>query len=481
MSGSKGESSEVVPARRQIVVVGLSHRTAPVDVREKLSTGADLLPAVLARLGSRRELAEAMFLSTCNRVEVLASSQPNISDRNASRAIREALGEFAGLASAGELEPYLYERSGAEAVRHVFRVSASLDSMVLGEPQILGQVKDAYDAAMAAGTLKHYLGRCVHRAFTVAKRVRTETALGAGTVSISSVAVDLARQIFGDLSNHAVLLVGAGEMAEAAAKSLGKGARSIRVCNRSFDRAAALAGQFGGSAAPLDALEEELTIADVVVASTGSPTFVVTRDMVKRAMKARKGRTLFFIDIAVPRNVEPTVHKIDNVYVYNVDDLEGQVAQGMKARAAEVAAAETIVEAELSEFEKWSRGLDVQPAVVALRAKTRAVLFAEMERSLSSRLKHLGEADRAAITQMVESAVNKLLHAPTTRLKASATDGDAAEYVAALKHLFDLPEHASIAPPASADESGSASTQGSENESEDDAPRASATRDRVTH
>jgi glutamyl-tRNA reductase len=429
-----------------IIALGLSHRSAPVDVREKFAASADVLPQVLARLAARRELSEAMFLSTCNRVEVLATATQGVTAEEAARAIREVIREHAGLANAGEVEPYVYVHSGTEAVRHVFRVAASLESMVLGEPQILGQVKEAYDAAMAAGTLKSYLGRCVHRAFTVAKRVRTETALGAGTVSISSVAVDLARKIFGDLSNHAVLLVGAGEMAEAAAKALGKGARSIRVCNRSFDRAAALAGQFGGSAAPLEALAEELTIADVVVTSTGSPTFVVTRDMVKRAMKARKGRTLFFIDIAVPRNVEPSVHGIDNAYVYNVDDLEHQVAEGMKARHAEVAAAERIVEAEIEEFDVWSRGLDVQPAVVALRAKTRAVLFAELERSLGSRLKHLGEADRAALTQMMESSVNKLLHAPTTRLKASTADGAAADYVDALKHLFDLPEHASLAP-----------------------------------
>jgi glutamyl-tRNA reductase len=430
-----------------IVALGLSHRSAPVAVREKFAASADVLPLVLARLASRTELAEVMFLSTCNRVEVLACAAKSASEADATRAISEVIREHAGLASAAEIQPYVYVRSGVDAVRHIFRVSASLDSMVLGEPQILGQVKDAYDAATAAGALKSYLGRCVHRAFTVAKRVRTQTALGAGTVSISSVAVDLARKIFGDLSNHAVLLVGAGEMAEAAAKSLGKGARSIRVCNRSFDRAAALAAQFGGSAAPLESLADELTIADVVVTSTGSPTFVVTRDMVKRAMKARKGRTLFFIDIAGPRNVEPSVHGIDNVYVYNVDDLEHQVAEGMKARHAEVAAAERIVEAEVAEFQTWSRGLDVQPAVVALRAKTRAVLFAELEKSLGTRLKHLGDADRAALTQMMESSVNKLLHAPTTRLKASAADGAAADFVDALKHLFDLPEHASIAPP----------------------------------
>jgi glutamyl-tRNA reductase len=419
-----------------IVVVGLSHKTAPVEVREKLSIGADAIPEVLARLSQRNELSEVMFLSTCNRVEVVASAD---TAEAAMKAIKESLSAYVGGAP-DDLAPYLYEKDGHDAVRHVFRVAASLDSMVLGEPQILGQVKGAYDAAVAAGTLRSFLGRCVHRAFTVAKRVRTETALGSGTVSISSVAVDLARKIFGDLSSHTVLLVGAGEMAEQAAKSLGKGARSIRVCNRSFERAAALAQTFGGGAAPLDKLDEELLISDVVVTSTASRAFVVTRDMVKRAMKARKGRTLFFIDIAVPRNVEPEVHKIDNVYVYNVDDLEHEVAFGLRARQNEVAAAEKIVGEELAEFEAWARGLNVQPTIVALRAKTKAVLQAELERSLGGRLKHLLEGDRAALQQMVDSAVNKLMHAPTTRLKAGASGDDGADLVQAVVHLFDLPE-----------------------------------------
>ncbi len=325
-----------------ILVVGLSHRTAPVEVRERFATGPDVLPAVLARLASRRELDEVLFLSTCNRVEVFAKS-PKGGDESAVRAIREVFAEHGKASSAEEIAPSLYDKSGDEAVRHIFRVAASLDSMVLGEPQILGQVKDAYDAAIAAGSLASFLGRCVYRAFTVAKRVRTETALGAGTVSISSVAVDLARKIFGDLSKSTVLLVGAGEMAEQAAKSLGKGAHSVRVCNRSFDRGAALARDFGGSVAPWEALEDELLAADIVVASTGSPSYVVTRDMVKRAMKARRNKTLFIVDIAVPRNVEPSVHKIDNVYVFNVDDLEHEVAQGLAARKNEVEAAEAIV------------------------------------------------------------------------------------------------------------------------------------------
>jgi glutamyl-tRNA reductase len=356
-------------------------------------------------------------------------------------AIHEELARYGGVSGAAELKPYLYQKHGEEAVTHVFRVAASLDSMVLGEPQILGQVKQAYDAAVAAGALKGTLGRCISRAFAVAKRVRTETAIGAGTVSISSVAVDLARRVFGDLSDHVVLLLGAGEMAEAAARSLGKGARGLRICNRSFDRAAAVARELHASAVPWEELEQELAVADLVVASTGSRTPVVTREMVKRAMKARKGRTLLFVDIAVPRNVEPEVHRIDNVYVFNVDDLEQEVARGLKARHAELEAAEKIVGDELGQFLAWTRGLEVQPTVVAMRLKARAVLFGELERSLGGRLKHLAESDRAALTQMMESAVNKLLHAPTTNLKARAAEQeDAAELAAIVRFLFDLQE-----------------------------------------
>ena len=423
-----------------MLVVGLSHRTAPVEVRERLAAGADALPELLARLASRRELAEVMFLSTCNRVEVFALPKAADGVDAALAAIRDELAHHGGAVSGDALAAYQYQKRDEEAVRHLFRVAASLDSMVLGEPQILGQVKEAYDAALAAGTLKSLLGRCVSRAFAVAKRVRTETSIGAGTVSIASVAVELAWRVFGGLGDHAVLLVGAGEMAEAAARSLGNGARALHICNRSFDRAATLAGTLNASAVPWDSLAAELVQADVVVTSTASPTFVVTHEMVKRAMKARKGRTLLFVDIAVPRNVEPSVHGIDNVYVFNVDDLEQEVARGMKARQAEREAAERIVDDEVAQFLAWTRGLQVQPPVVAMRAKTRAVLLSELERSLGGRLKHL-EGDRAALTQMVDSAVNKLLHAPTTRLKARAADGDdAGELALAIRFLFDLQE-----------------------------------------
>ncbi len=423
-----------------ILVVGLSHKTAPVEVREKLAFGADVLPEILARLSARGELSESMFLSTCNRVEVFASAPDDEGAAAAMRAVREVLAQQGGASGDEAMAPYLYEQCGQEAERHIFRVAASLDSLVLGEPQILGQVKRAYDAALAAGTMGAILGRCMTRAFTVAKRVRTETQLGAGTVSISSVAVDLATRIFGDLGGHTVLLLGAGEMAEAAARALGKGARHVRVCNRSFERAATLAGAIGGDAVQWDALEDELTRADVVVASTASRDYVVDHAMVRRAMRSRKGKTLLFVDIAVPRNVDPKIHGIDNVYVYNVDDLEQQVALGLHSRGKEAEAAERIVATELLEFDAWRRGLVVAPAIVALRTRTRDVLMAELERGFSTRLKHLPEGDRAALRQLVESAGNKLLHVPTTRLREAAHAAEGADLVRAVKHMFDLPE-----------------------------------------
>ncbi len=418
-----------------ISVVGLSHRTAPVDVRERFATGVDALPQVLARLSARPELDESIFLSTCNRVEVMTA----VSDERALDAVRSVMAAHANVTPA-EIEPFLYEKRGDEAVRHIFRVTASLDSMVLGEPQILGQVKEAYDAAVAAGTLRNYLGRCVNRAFSVAKKVRSETAIGEGRVSIASIAVDLAKKIFGDLTGHTVLLIGAGEMAEQAAKSLGRGGKQIRVCNRSFERGRLLAESVGGQAAEWKDLEAELARADVVVASAGSPDFVVTADMLKRVTKARKNRTLFFIDIAVPRNIDPEVHGQNNVYVFNIDDLEQQVAEGLKTRQLETRAAEAIVEKEILEFRSWANGLDVQPTIVALRARTRAVLIGELERSLGSRLKHLAEGDRAALSQMMESAINKLLHAPTSKLKAAASMQTGADLAQAVSALFDLPD-----------------------------------------
>jgi glutamyl-tRNA reductase len=421
-----------------IFVVGVSHKTAPIEVRERLGAASESTPQVLARLASLPELSEVMWLSTCNRVEVVASSSDDIVDQSIF-AVRQELARQAG-SDGSELSPYLYEKRGKDAIVHVFRVASSLDSMVLGEPQILGQLKAASDAAARAKTVHGKLGSLLPRAFAVAKRVRTETAIGTGSVSISSVGVDLARRIFEDLGDCVVLLLGAGEMAEAAARSLGRSARALRICNRSFDRAASLAREMHAAAVPWERLEAEVVEADIVVASTASPIPIVTREMVKRACRARRGRTLFFVDIAVPRNVEPEVHELENVYVYNVDDLEHEVARGLSARRGEVDAAERIVLEELEAYLAWSRSLDVAPTIVALRAKVRSVLAKELERSLSGRLKHLGTAEREALTLMIDSASNKLLHEPSTRLKTRAAEQDDAEALAAaLRLLFDLP------------------------------------------
>ena len=422
-----------------IVVLGVSHRTAPIDVRERLGAASEGAAQVLARLSSLPELSEVMWISTCNRVEIVASVSKDVVDQ-AIFSMREELARQAGCSDASELVPFLYERRDKDAILHVFRVASSLDSMVLGEPQILGQVKAACDAAARANTIRGKLGSLLRRSFAVAKRVRTETAIGAGSVSVSSVGVDLARRIFADLRECVVLLLGAGEMAEAAARSLGHSARAVRICNRSFDRAASLAGEMHAAAVPWEQLDAELVEADIVVASTASPIPVVTREMVKRAARARRGRTLFFIDIAVPRNVEPEVHGLEGVYVYNIDNLEHEVARGLHARRTELDAAERIVRDELESYLAWSRSLDVKPTIVSLRAKVRSVLSSELERSLNGRLKHLGPEERDALTHMLDSATNKLLHEPSTRLKTHAAEMDDAEALAAaVRLLFDLP------------------------------------------
>lgn len=429
-----------------IVLVGLSHKTAPIELRERLGGGSDLLGAMLARLAAAPQLEEAAFLSTCNRVEVLARPNGDSPEAHygAMLAMKTAMAEVA--ASSDALLPHLYEKSGRDAVKHLFRVAASLDSMVLGEPQILGQVKEAFDAAQAAGTLRGVLGRSMTHAFSVAKRVRSETRIGEGSVSISSIAVDLAERIFGDLSKLSVLLVGAGEMAEAALRSLRKQTRAVRVCNRNFDRAVKLASQYGGSAAPLDALAEELVLADVVLVSTASDRFVVTPELVARVMKQRRGRTLFFIDISVPRNVDPAIHGVNNVFVYNVDDLEQQVLESQKNRGQELTRADRIVEEELEKWASWQRSLDVKPTLVALRARTRNVLLGELQRTMG-KLPHLGTVERMALEQMIESATNKLMHVPTQRLKEEGPEQD--ERVRVTRELFSLdsePEALASAP-----------------------------------
>lgn len=420
------------------MVVGLNHRTAPVEAREGLAVPPDGLEdavrAVLALDGVR----EAVVVATCNRVELYATGDELDAVSSALR------GHFAARGGKGVA---LYEHREEAAVRHAFRVCASLDSLVVGEPQILGQVKEAVAAARTAGGVRGALGRVMARAFQTAKRVRTETGIAAGQVSVASVAADLARGIFGDLAGRKVLVVGAGKMALGAARTLSNAGASLLIANRSFDRAEALAREYGATAHPLTDLGMLLQHVDVAVCSTGASGYLLTRHDVATAMKARRGRGLFLIDIAVPRNVEPAAGDLDSVFLYNVDDLERAVSDGSRGRTLATADAERVVEEELSAFRAEERALrGAGPTIVALRQRFQETAAAELERSLGGRLRHLPEADRAALEAMLDALTNKLLHAPTVVLKEAAVSCEGDAMMQAARSLFALDAEAGGAP-----------------------------------
>jgi glutamyl-tRNA reductase len=421
-----------------IVVVGLSHRTAPIAVREKLVLEAAGLPDFLRALVQRPEVGEALLVSTCNRVELVAAGREGF-DSDLTRVANACVEALA--AHSPGIAPHLYAHVGGAAVRHLFRVAASLDSMVLGEPQILGQVKEAYEIARKAGTVGSVLHRTLPRAIRAAKRVRTDTAIGSGQVSVPSVAVDLAREIFGDLTGHAALLVGSGEMAEAVARLLKVGGASIVVVGRTLSRAEELANSVGGSARPWTALQQSLVEADVVVTSTSAPHFVVDYEMVSAVRRARRGKNQFFIDLAVPRDVEPRIESLDGEFLYNIDDLSKVVSDTLSTRTREAASAEAIIGREAEGYDRWADAEQATPTIVQLRTRLSAALEEEVSRSLRGRLKHLPENDRAALSKMIESAVNRLLHQPTIRLRQAAlergSDGLSLEQLtSAISELF---------------------------------------------
>jgi glutamyl-tRNA reductase len=410
----------------QLFVLGLSHHSSPVELRERLAVPADALPAAVKRLTEVAGLDEALMVSTCNRVEIYG-----LADEGAAKRARTFLEETTG---PGSLGAHVYERHGADAVRHAFRVASSLDSMVVGEPQILGQVKDAYAAATDAGVLGSLLDRCFTRAFAVAKRVRSETGIAAGAVSVSSIACDLALQIFGDLKGRRVLLVGAGKMGESAAKHLAKQGAKLFVLNRSHQRAQELAAACGGEPRSLSELSSELVLCDVAIASTSSDRFVITHELMKEVVRARKYRPLFLIDIAVPRNVDPRVGEMEGTFVYDVDDLSKVAQQNIALRKREADAAEKIVDGEVRAFEEWRRQQDLKPMIVGLREHVRSVLAAELERTLP-KIKAATPEDRAALERMIDAATSKLVHAPLSALKAAGERGDPS-VLEALRTLF---------------------------------------------
>ena len=414
-----------------IVVVGLNHETAPVAVREALAFPKEGLPEALARVREEAGLGEAVILSTCNRVEIYGRSPEASLDAVAAFLARYHSREVA------EIAPYLYRLEGEAAVRHAFRVAASLDSMVMGEPQILGQVKDAYEAAERAGSLGSVLNALRNRSIGAAKRARTETAIGRNAVSVSHVAVELARKIFGDLNDRSVLLVGAGKMTEVAARQMVRdGARASVLGGRTFEKAEELAAALGGRAAPFEALRDELARADIVISGTGAPGVVIRREDVEAAQAVRRGRPLFVIDIAVPRDVAEDAGKVAGVFLYDLDDVKTVAEANLRERRKEASAAEAILEHEIREFLEWRRSLEVVPLLIELRRRADEIRKTEIEKA-RRRLGPLTPEQESALEAATTAIVNKLLHGPTVHLKQMAGDGQA-EHVGFIRKIFGL-------------------------------------------
>lgn len=416
----------------KVFVAGLNHKIADVDVREKLAFSGPKLEEGLTRFKELSGVEEAIILSTCNRVELYA----NVTDaRKASESIKDFLSEFHSI-NRGSLDDALYLYDDTNAVRHVFRVASSLDSMVVGEPQILGQLKAAFDLALSKKTTGVLLNKLMKKAISVAKRVRTETKIAENAVSISFAAVELAKKIFTDLSKRVFMLLGAGEMAELAAKHLiSTGVNEVLVSNRTYDRACDLAKEFNGRPVKFDEFIQEMVRSDIVICSTGAPAYILTKNQMQKVMRERKQRQVFIIDISVPRNIDPAINDLDNVYLYNVDDLQGVVDANMFERQKEAEKAEKIIEEEIDTFLKWQSSLDSVPTIVALREKAEEIKKEELDKLLH-KIPGIGEKEREAIEYMAAALVNKLIHPPTAALKEASEDKDA--MVATIRRLYGI-------------------------------------------
>jgi glutamyl-tRNA reductase len=403
-------------------------------VREKLSFPEAVLPDALKALMQYDGIGESLILSTCNRVEVYACTRD--SGRGVDQ-IKKFISEFHKL-SPEALEQALYVHADAQGVRHAFRVASSLDSMIVGEPQILGQLKDAFDIALKAKTTSAVLNKLLKKAISVAKRVRTETKIAESAVSISFAAVELAKKIFGDLGGKTVMLLGAGEMAELAARHLlSNGVRSVLVANRTFERAVELAREFNGSAVRFEDFPSELVMADILICSTGAPTCVVGPEMAGKALKDRRNKPIFMIDISVPRNIDPEVNKLDNVFLYDIDDLQGVVNSNLEGRAREAERAEEIILQEVETYLQWERSLDAVPTIVELREKVEDIKRRELDKTLCQ-LNGITDDQRKAIEAMSSAIVNKIMHAPIVILKQAASSPESSDLFAFARKLFNL-------------------------------------------
>jgi glutamyl-tRNA reductase len=414
----------------KILLTGLNHKTAPVELRERLAIAPEALAGETRALISHPGIREGLILSTCNRVELLVcyeGGEPELASYLNER--------FA--VDSQSLQPHLYQHRESEAVLHLFRVAASLDSMVVGEPQILGQVKESYAAARSVGAVGGNLERLLQGAFSAAKKVRTETQIGASSVSIASVAVDLARKIFGSLEGKRVLLVGAGKMSELAARHLMQhGAGSLLISNRTHERALSLAQKFKGHVVRFDDLHARADEADILITSTGSPEFIFRTPHAQQFLHRRRNRPMFIIDIAVPRDVDPEINRLDGIFLYDIDDLQSVAVSNLSDRGREAQRAEEILEHELARYQRRIETLDVVPALVGLQAAAEDMRQAELRRA-QSRLQSLTPAQQNAVEVLTRGLVNKFLHQPLQALKAAAREGDLVT-VEAIRAAFGL-------------------------------------------
>ncbi|HEY1209152.1 MAG TPA: glutamyl-tRNA reductase [Terracidiphilus sp.] len=414
-----------------LALIGVNHKTAPIELRERIAISRDELPETTRALAAVPGVAECMIVSTCNRVEILAAIESPAVD------VTSFLHRYFGL-DPELLAPHLYEHRDQEAVRHLFRVAASLDSMVVGEPQILGQVKEAFAVARASGTVGGQLEHLLQSTFAAAKKVRTETEIGSNSVSIASVAVELARKIFGSLQGRTVFLVGAGKMSELAARHLvQQGAGAILVTNRTLERARRMAETFAGQVIPFEELYEEASQADIVISSTGAPHPIFRREHGQAFLHRRRNRPMFFIDIAVPRDVDPLMGELEGIFVYDIDDLQQVAVAHLTERSREATAAEALIDAEVQRFHQRQLAVNVAPAIVALQRQAEEIRQAELKRA-QTRLGPLSEEQLAAVEALTRGLVNKFLHPPMQALKQAARENDATR-LEALCETWSLP------------------------------------------
>lgn len=419
--------------QREIYLIGLNHKTAGVNVREKfaLTDCKHLEPGVVPIEGC---IKEALILSTCNRVEILVVGEGDDVINHVLNCWAQARNE-----PISDLEPYVYTYTGLEAVHHLFTVAASLDSLVVGEPQILGQLKDAYKEAVELNSAKVIINRILHKAFSTAKRVRTETGVASSAVSISYAAVELAKRIFGDMGDYQAMLIGAGEMAELAATHLlNHGIHKILVANRTYERGKLLAKQFNGEAIAFNELFSKLEEVDIIISSTGAHEAVIRAKDIQGVLKKRKHRPMFFIDIAVPRDIDPDVNALDNVYLYDIDDLKEVVEENMAHRQEEANKARAIVEAETHAFAKWLKSLELQPTIVDLIHRSEHIVEEELAKTLR-RIGPVDEKTEKALRGMLKAVANKFNHEPICFLKRRHEEEEAgARYIDITRRMFNL-------------------------------------------